>query len=85
MRGEVIGLRKSQKKPGQWPLHYVVYGRFFSYLATVFVKRKFDDGVVQKGETHSLQRLRGMSSLHHLSDSYPAFFLLIATTSNKNF
>jgi hypothetical protein len=29
---------------------------------------------------------RGMSSdVSALSDSYPAFFLLIATTSNKNF
>jgi hypothetical protein len=25
------------------------------------------------------------SSVHTVSDSYPAFFLLIATTSNKNF
>ncbi len=45
---------------------------------TVFIKVK------------SIVTLDNMPSIHKmcelkLSDSYPAFFLLIATTSNKNF
>jgi hypothetical protein len=68
--------------PG-WILH-------FDLVAEKEAKKMAKIGWIKKKKKNSIWKPASFSSTFYqvflsLSDSYPAFFLLIATTSNKNF